>query len=241
MSRLRGILRRLFDPRGPAAPILSTDSFFKDRSGLPYSVGLRQRAELAPVAAEQVAKACAPERYYAKGEIQVPYSRERVLSPYILERYVPVLQGMEIIGWRVLQEPRSQFCDCRHARWSKEGGEFVHSACGRRRAPLTDAEIVEKVQHIQMAPSEAIYEQYAITIPGNDRAVLDGIPVKGGTWIRGRKHHRELTKDMVFWDKGTPREVEKAQAEQAAKRRARLARDVEEKTHRLVSDRPGDL
>ena len=51
---------------------------------------------------------------------------------------------MEIVGWRVVQEPRAQFCDCLHARWSKEGGEMVHTACSRRRVPLTGAEIVER-------------------------------------------------------------------------------------------------
>ena len=69
-------LRKVLDPRGPAANVLSTDSFYKDRAGLPYSVGLRQRAELAPLSAEQVQRACAPERYAAVGEIDVPYSRE---------------------------------------------------------------------------------------------------------------------------------------------------------------------
>lgn len=238
---LKNWLRKFFDPRGPAADILSTDSFFKDRAGLPYSVGLRQRAELAPLSHEQIERACAPERYYAKGEIEVPYSRERVVSPYVLERYTAVMAGMEIVGWRVTQEPRAQFCDCLHARWSKEGGEYVHAACGRRRVPLTDAEIIEKLATVQMAPPDSMYETYAITIPGKDTAVLDGQKVTGGTWIRSRAHHRELTKDMVFWDKGTPREVEKAQKAEAAKRKARLDRAIERSAHKLVSDRPGDL
>lgn len=234
-------LRKLFDPRGPGSDILTTDSFWKDRTGLPYSVGHRQRVELAPLPQEQVERACAPERYAKVGEIDVPYSRQRVVSPYILERYIPDMQGMTIVGWRVVQEPRSQFCDCIKARFTKEGGEMVHAYCGRRRAPLSDAEVVERAMHAQMQPSDSFYETYAITIPGKDTGVVDGFRVTGGTYVKSRKHHRELTKDMVFWDAGTPAAVEKAKAEEAAKRRANVARVVEERAHRLVSDRPGDL
>lgn len=236
-----GWLRKLFDPRGPAANVITTDSFYKDHAGLPFSVGHSQRAELAPLSFEQIQRACAPMRYAEKGSIDVPYSRERVVSPYIIERYRAQMQGMEIVGWWVTQEPRSQFCDCLNAVWSKEGGESVHLKCGRRRAPLTDAEVIEKVMTVQMQPSDAFYETYAITIPGKDTAVLDGQRVTGGTWLKSRAHHRRLTKDMVFWDKGTPREVDKAMAAEKAKRDATLRRNVEEKAHRLVSDRPGDL
>jgi hypothetical protein len=241
MAKLRDLIRRIFDPRGPGGNVLTTESFFKERSGLPYSVGLRQRAELAPLTTEQVAKACAPDRTVAKGEIDVPYSRERVVTPYILERYRPVMQGMEIVGWVVSQEPRSQFCDCLKAHWSKDGGQSVHLACGRRRAPLADAEVIEKVMTVQMQPGDAHYDRYAVTIPGKDTGIVDGQRVTGGTHIRSRKHYNELTRDFVHWDRGTPKAVEKAQREQAENRRAKLARQVEEKAHRLVSDRPGDL
>ena len=234
-------LRRVFDPRGPAADILSTDSFFKERAGLPYSVGHRQRAELAPLSVEQIERACAPERYAVAGEIDVPYSRERVVSPYIIERYKPVMAGMQIVGWRVVQEPRSQFCDCLHARWSKEGGEMVHTACGRRRAPLTDAEIVEKVMTVQMQPSDAFYDGYYETIPGKDRGVVEGVEVVGGTRIRSRRDYQQKTKGWVHWDRGTPAAVEKALAEEKRKCSAHLDRVIEERAHRLVSDRPGDL
>jgi hypothetical protein len=234
-------LRKAVDPRGPASNVITTDSFFKDRAGLPFEVGLRQRAELRQLPASEIEKALAPERYYAKGEIDVPYSRERVVTPYILERYLPVMEGMTIVGWRVVQEARSQFCDCRHAVWEKEGDQRVHLACGRRRAPLTDAEVIEKALTVQMQPSDAYFEGYAISIPGKDTAVLDGQVVTGGTYVQSRKHHRTLTKDFVFWDKGTPREVDRAMAEQKKKREAKLARDVERKAHRLVSDHPGDI
>lgn len=234
-------LRKLADPRGPLGEVASPFDIYKSGRGLPFSVGHRQRAELAPIPIEEIQRACAPEKRYAKGEIEVPYSRERVVSPYILERYSPVMDGMAITGWRVSQEPRSQFCDCQRAKFSKSDDQMVHAACGRRRAPLSDEEVIEKALSVQMQPGDGFYSQYAVSIPGNDSAVIDGMTVKGGTWVRSRKHHRELTRGMVFWDKGTPKCVEKALADENAKRKADTARAIERKTHRLISDHPGDV
>ena len=235
-------LRKLADPRGPLGEVASPFDIYKSGRGLPFSVGHRQRAELAPIPIEEVQRACAPEKFYKKGEIEVPYSRERVVSPYITERYSPVMEGMEIVAWRVTQEPRSQTCDCRTARFTKEAdGTKVHQKCGRRRAPLSDEEVIEKALSAQVQASDGFYSQYAVSIPGNDSAVIDGMTVKGGTWVRSRKHHRQLTKGMVFWDKGTPKCVEKALSEENAKRKKATAIAIERKTHRLVSDHPGDI
>jgi hypothetical protein len=234
-------LRKLASPEGPIGEWLSPSDVYKTRAGLPITASRNQRAEMPQLPAAQVERACAPERYYAKGEIDVPFSRERVVSPYIIERYKPVMAGMEITGWRVVQEPRSQFCDCTTARFAKEGGEMVHAACGRRREPLSDAEFMEKALTIQKAPDDAIYDQYAITIKGNDTAIVDGMKVTGGTQVRSRRHHRDVTRGMVFWDKGTPKCVEKALADENSKRKADTARAIERKTHRLISDHPGDI
>jgi hypothetical protein len=241
LKKASEFFRKFLDPTGPIGEVVSPSDVFKSHAGLPYQVGLRQRAELAPLSFEQVQRACAPERYYAKGEIEVPLSRERVVSPYILERYSPVMAGMEIVGYRVIQEPRSQFCDCLSARWSREGGTMVHVQCGRRRAPISDEQIIEKALSIQMQPSDAFYDQYYVTIPGNDKGVVDGMEVKGGTRISSRREYNERTKGWVHWDKGTPAAVDKAVKEEKEQRKANVARVVEERAHRLVSDRPGDL
>jgi hypothetical protein len=236
-------LRKLADPRGPIGEVASPFDIYKSGRGLPFSVGHRQRVELAPLPVEEVQRACAPERFFAKNEIEVPYSRERVVSPYVIERYAAVMDGMDIVAWRVSQEPRSQFCDCTRAQWSKSDGQFVHAKCGRRRAPLTDEQFIEKALTIQKAPDEAIYETYAITVLGKDRAILDGMEVTGGTQIRGRRDYREKVDraGFVHWDAGTPKCVEKALAEQKSKREAATARAIERKVHRLISEHPGDL
>jgi hypothetical protein len=244
MSRLKlDWLRKLLDPRGPAGEVVSPFDIYKSGRGLPFSVGHRQRAELAPIPFAEIEKALAPERYYAKGEIEVPYSRERVVSPYILERFSPVMQGMVIVGWRVSQEARSQFCDCTSAKWAKSDGQFVHAACGRRRAPLSDEQFMEKALTIQKAPDDAIYDMYAVTVPGTDRAIIDGMEVTGGTHIKSRRDYdQKVTKrGFVHWDAGTPKCVEKALAEEKSKREATTARGIERKVHRLVSEHPGDI
>ena len=92
-----------------------------------------------------------------------------------------------------------------------------------------------------MQPGDTHYERYAETIPGNDVGEIGGQRVKGGTWIRSRKHYNQLTKGFVHWDAGVPAKIEEAKAEQAAKRKHDLARKIEVNAHRLVSDRPGDL
>jgi hypothetical protein len=239
LEMIKKLLKKLLDPRGPAADILTTESYWKETAGLPYSAGIRQRVEPAPIPASEVQKACLPDRYFAKGEIDVPWSRERQASPYVTERYIAVQAGMETIGWTVRQEPRSPFCDCQKARFGMEGGQFVHQACGRRRAPLSDQELVEKIASIQFQPGDTHYQRYAETIPGKDRAIIDGIAVKGGTWVKSRKHYNELTKGWVHWDTGTPKAVDHALAEQKQKQENHLKVAVADKA-RLISDRPGD-
>jgi hypothetical protein len=242
--RIPNWLRKLADPRGPIGEVASPFDIYKSGRGLPFSVGHRQRAELAPIPFEEVQRACAPEKFYKKGEIEVPYSRERVVSPYITERYSPVMEGMEIVAWRVTQEPRSQTCDCRTARFTKEAdGTKVHQKCGRRRAPLSDEEVIEKALSAQVQASDGFYDGYYITVPGKDRDIMDGMEVTGGTYIRSRRDYdQKVTKaGFVHWDKGTPGCVEKAHAEANAKRKADTARAIERKTHRLISDHPGDL
>src|SRR6516164_8829151 len=101
LEMIKKLLKKLLDPRGPAADILTTESYWKETAGLPYSAGIRQRVEPAPIPASEVQKACLPDRYFAKGEIDVPWSRERQASPYVTERYIAVQAGMETIGWTV--------------------------------------------------------------------------------------------------------------------------------------------
>jgi len=94
---------------------------------------------------------------------------------------------------------------------------------------------------VQMQPSDAFYDTYYPTIPGSDVGVVDGVRVKGGTHIRSRREYNQKTKGWVHWDRGTPAAVNKALKEEKAKRESNVARIVEERAHRLVSDRPGDL
>lgn len=237
-------LRKLVDPRGPLGEVASPAIIYKRAQGLPFSVGHRQRAEMPQLPAAQVERACAPERYYAKGEIDVPYSRERVVSPYIIERYRPVMAGMEITGWRVVQEPRSQFCDCLRANFAKEAdGQMVHQKCGRRRAQLSDEQVIENALSAQVQASDTFYDGYYITVPGKDRGIVDGVEVTGGTHIRSRHDYdqRVTKRGYVHWDKGTPGCVEKALAEEKSNRQAATARSIERKAHKLVSDHPGDF
>lgn len=126
------------------------------------------------------------------------------------------------VGWRVRQEVRSAWCDCTKAVFEREAdGEFVHRSCGRARKHLTAPEFAEVLQSAQIQATDEAYYTYAETIPGNDPVVMpdgnylrgtptfdadgrmthDGI-IRGGTQIKGRKHYRQVTKNVAHWDQG---------------------------------------
>ena len=221
---------------------------------MPIAVSQNQRVEPIPVSFEEVAKACAPERFVDATHV-VPKSRVRQVSPYIEEHYKPVYAtakgsndlaeivraGQTLIGWVITQRPRSPFCDCQKARFGKEDGQMVHRECGRRRAPLSDQEVVERALSAQVQASDEFYRGFYETIPGTASAIIDGVPVTGGTLISSRKDYNEKTKGFVHWDKGTHREVERAKKEQNDKRKADTAKAVERLTHKIVSDRPSEI
>ena len=247
-------LKDLVDPLGPVGEFLSPSEVYKTRPGLPITASKNMRAEPTPIAFAEIEKTLAPARFVAAGDIEVPYSRERQVSPYVTERYRPVYAktqsddpaeilraSQQLLGWTVTQEPRSPFCDCRSALFSRDGGEFVHRKCGRRRAPLSDREVVERAMSAQLQPSDSMYDTFYPTIPGKDSAVIEGVPVTGGTRLRSRKEWREKTKGWVLWDKGVPAAREKADQDEKSKREAKVARVVEKCAQRLVSDHPGDL
>jgi hypothetical protein len=251
-------LRRAVSPEGPIGEFLSPSDVFKTRAGLPVSSprAYAQLAVAAPVDFAEIEKACAPQRFVVVNEGEAPKSRERVVSLYIVETWRPVYelpkgdsimeiamaaQSPRLLGWTVVQTPRAPFCDCTVASFTKRDGAFIHRECGRSRAALTSAEIVARAKTAQMQPSDAFYEGYYETIPGKDRGIVEGVEVVGGTQIRSRRDYQQKTKGWVHWDRGTPAAVEKAKAEANAKRAAHLNRVIEERAHRMVSDRPGDL
>lgn len=229
-------LRGLFDPTGPLGAILSPSDVYKERAGLPIQSAHSQRVQLETSAV--VEKALAPVRFVTASEAHPPKNRVRTLSAFIEERWMPVYATSDstnfaeilkasqtLVAWKVEQRVRSAYCDCTTARFSKEGEEFIHAACGRARKALTAEQFVEVAQHAQLQPNDAFYIQYAETIPGNDPVVIDGevlrardgTVIRGGTMIQGRKHYNQVTKDFVHWDKGFAEQRERALAEEASR------------------------
>lgn len=248
-------LKKLLDPEGPIGSVASPSIVYKERQGLPIGDARAYTARATHnIDVHEIAKALAPVRFVSVDEGSAPASRLRQVSLHVEEEWKPVYAPStgdsyaavfanppRLLGWQVTQKARSQYCDCGVARFSKTDGEMLCHKCQRPRPKLSDAEVVERAMHAQMQPGDTHYQQYAVTIPGTDKALYRGREVTGGTRIRSRKHYNQLTKNMVLWDRGVPREIERAKAEQDAKRKATIAKDIERTVHRMVSDRPGDL
>jgi hypothetical protein len=205
---LRDALRKVLDPRGPAADVLTTDSAWKERVGLPISAPHRQRVELAAPAHAEAALAVASPRFVAASETpDVPRDRVRQVSAFIEECWSPVyattrstdmaeiLRASEtLVGWNVRQR-------------------LAASA----RAKMTAEQFAEVIATAQIQATDDFLVGYYETIVGNDSIVIDGKKVTGGTYIRSRNHYREATKNYVHWDKGVLEERRKAEAEMASR------------------------
>jgi hypothetical protein len=133
-----------------------------------------------------------------------------------------------VVEWEVIQKVRSPHCDCVQATLDMEGGKLVHKECGRARRHMSDEEVVEHIQRLQIIPSDDFYNTDYPTIPGKDPIMVDGKWLRGepvykdGKMVhdglirqstrmtRGRREYREKTKGMVLWDKGVVKEQRKA-------------------------------
>jgi hypothetical protein len=232
-------LKKLVDPRGPLGEVLSPSEVFKERAGLPVSTPHVQRdVNFVPASALVLQP---PQFKKAEELAHVPISRMRLVSRYIEEHYQPVydtprFSGMAeairanttVIGWNVTQTIRSPHCDCLQATLEMEQGKLIHRECGRARRHISDEDLVEHLQRLQIAPSDEFYNTDYPTIPGKDPIVVDGKVLRGepvyrdGKMVhdgiirqstrmtRGRREYREKTKNMVLWDKGVVKERQKA-------------------------------
>jgi len=208
---LRAFFGKLVDPTLPIGEIVSPSDIFKTRQGLPTHVA---RANLPPP--PHLEAALAAPRFVAMNEAtDVPRDRVRQVSVYVEEHWAPVMRStastdlvqillasQEQIGWQVTQRKSQQ------ARRYQSAEDFQ-----------------QVLQTAQIQASDEFYVGYAETIPGNDPVILDGellrardgTVIRGGTQIRGRKHYRQTTKDMVLWDKGFMAQREAALAEEASR------------------------
>lgn len=159
-----------------------------------------------------------------------PKDRVRMVSAFVEEHWSPVyastdsadlvtilLASQQQVGWRVTQRESQA---SRQARRSRQNAE----------------DFIEIAQRCQIQASDAFYDGYYETVPGNDSLILDGEVMKGeaayyrnpdgsrgamyhdgtvtgGTMIRGRTQYRTKTKGMVHWDAGFLRERAAAEAE----------------------------
>jgi len=203
-------LNKLLDPRGPASDVLSTDSFWKERTGLPIAAPHSARANL-PAPAHLEATLAAPRFVSMSEATSVPKDRVRQVSAFVEEHWQPVMQktdstdiatilltSQQQIGWKVTQR---QSQASRHVQSAEQFQEVLQSA--------------------NIQASDEFYAGYYETIPGNDPVILDGeilraqdgTIIRGGTQVNGRTDYRSKTKNMVLWDKGYVRERLAAQAE----------------------------
>jgi hypothetical protein len=219
-------IRKFLEPRGPLAEVLSPSIVYKTRAGLPIATAHSQRVSSHTTA--EVQRFIVPARFVRAGEIAVPESRMRLVSPYVEEHYAPVYAttdsldlseilraSQELVGWNVTQTIRDEHCDCLNAVWNKEG---VHEQCGRARASLSDEQFVEHVARVQLQASDEFYNGFYETIPGSDSVLTGAGLATGGTRItRGRTQYNQKTKGWVHWDKGVVKEREKAYAAEQQK------------------------
>ena len=225
--KLKALLEKLVDPRGPVGNFASPSEVFKERLGLPISSPhtLRMQATKAPAFAEH---AVAPARVVDAKDAVVPKNRVRMASAYIEEHWEPIyakpvstnitecLRAANTpVAWRVTQKVRSAHCDCARAKYELHDGALIHTSCGRA-APAkatTDAEIVEVVQSLQLSKlADDDYNVFMPTVPGPDAIMTPAGLAKGGTRIGGgRREYREKTAGFAHWDSGTLKERERAQ------------------------------
>ncbi len=240
-SRLLDKVRKLLDPLGPVGNWLSPSSVYKERAGLPIDAPTAIRAK-APTTTFDVQRALQPERVLP-ADAEVPKDRVRIVSAFIEEHFAPIYAAIdstdlavifstapEIVGWRVTQHVRKD---------------------ARAKAPMSAEQFYEHLQSLQIQASDAFYNQYLETVPGNDPVVIDGqvlrakdgTVIRGGTQIRhGRKEYAQKTKGFVHWDKGFHAKREEALAEQAS-RPLRNVKDALEVTagEKLPMHRPVGL
>jgi hypothetical protein len=246
--RLLDAIRKAVDPRGPLGEVLSPSEVFKDRLGLPIAAPHTARAVLA-ASKEQVEHALAAPRFASLDE-SAPPNRVRQVSAYVEEHWSPVyaktdstdlatilVTSQQQIGWTVTQRESEQ---SRLARRAQQNAE----------------EFAEVLQSMQIQASDEFYVGYYETIPGNDPVILDGEIlrgeatydengkmthdgiVRGGTYIRGRKHYNAATKGFITWDKGAWAEHERAQAEYASRGVRNVRRALEDCQNALPLWRP---
>jgi hypothetical protein len=203
-------LRRLADPRGPLGEVVSPAIVFKERQGLPIAAPHTQRA---------------PARFIAAADaIDVPIERVRQVSATLEEVWEPVYRPIDSTDLFTLLHTQPELL----------GWNVTTRALTRARRYLRDEE-EERIQSLQVIPSDAYYNGIYETIPGNDPIVLDGEVLRGtptynpdgsikhdgilrGTVITGgRAEYRRRTKGFVHWDKGFVAAREAAQAEMASR------------------------
>lgn len=209
---LREILGKLLDPRGPIGELLSPSIVYKERQGLPVDAPYTQRFE-GTVHAEY-AQALAPPRFVQSENADVPESRTRQISAFLVEQWAPVYKqsdstnlwdifraSEELVGWNVTQQIRNSHCDCTHAKMELDGdGRLVHAACGRASKRLSQEDFEQVIQSMNVIPSDEFYNGLVETVPGNDPIVLDGEILRGEATYdhEGRMTHDGIVRGTVI-------------------------------------------
>jgi len=211
----------MWDPRGPLGSVVAPSSAFQERAGLPVTSPHRQRVALEAPTVAKAAIELAPTRFVAAADaVNVPKDRVRQVSAFVEEVWAPeygstrstdlveiLRASTTLVGWRVSQR-------------------LAVSA----KARMTAEQYAEVLQTAQIQASDAFYQGYYETIPGNDPIEIDGKVLTGGTRIRSRTHYNEATKGMVLWDKGGWELKQRAEAEMAS----RPVRNVRANLERLA-------
>jgi hypothetical protein len=224
--------------------VLTTDSFFKERAGLPIAAPHAVRVQMEAPA--DVERALAPVRFVAADDAtDVPRDRVRQVSAFVEEVWTPVYRStdstdlatifrtsQELVGWTVRQRA---------------------SVSSQARHRLTAEQFVEVLQSAQIQASDEYLNGYYETIPGNDPLIIDGQimkgkatydadgrmthdgTVRGGTMITGgRAEYRAKTKGMVLWDAGVVRERMKAEADIATRPVRNVKANLERKAGEVL-------
>ena len=108
------------------------------------------------------------------------------------------------------------------------GWNVTQRIAASAKARMTAEQYAEVLQTAQIQASDALYNQYYETIPGNDPIEIDGMVVTGGTRITGgRREYREKTKGFVHWDAGYVKERNAYQAAMDARPVQNVRRNLE--------------
>jgi hypothetical protein len=175
--------------------------------------------------------------------------------------FAELARGPQLVGYWVSYRWRAPYCDCESAhfepmfRGAEMKHDLVHRECGRAaRNKRGNVPMRDHIASLQIqAMSDFDFEGHYPTIPGNDIArfkksdkpgkhgnkgdvvyASDGQPLRGGREIiGGRREYREATKDMLQWDNGTQRDIDRAAAARKKAKDGEVARVAQKENHKF--------